>query len=368
MKISTLRWAALLGVIVLSAAGAVAQEAEPAEDQPAPSEAAELPPAQEPASESEPAEVSGPVGDLLVRLGRARPDHWVEPTDELVERGRQLLFEGRSSDPEGRKGKVLSGAFVCTDCHNMVREDPDLRVSDPVARLDYAVEHDLPFLPGTTLWGAVNRSQWFNDDYDKKYGDLVDTARGAYREATILCTSECSQGRIPEDWELEAMLAWQWTQQIDASDLDLSDEDRHTIGLALAGHGDAEAAAQLLESYWLAGSPAHAGAPPADTSKGYGAGGDADSGGQIYRRSCLHCHDKGGPGTYRFFDDKASASKLLRNLNKQNNLSMYRPIRYGTRPFGVPLAYMPFYTHERLSDAQVDDLRAFLEAQAGGGK
>ena len=85
--------------------------------------------------------------------------------------------------------------FVCTSCHNIQKEDPDLSIADPQARLEYARDMELPYLPGTTLYGAVNRTSFYNGDYEKKYGDLVKPARNNLREAIQLCAVECSQGR-----------------------------------------------------------------------------------------------------------------------------------------------------------------------------
>ena len=43
----------------------------------------------------------------------------------------------------------------------------------------------IPFLQGTALYGAVNRTSFYNGDYEKKYGSLVSKARNDLREATF---------------------------------------------------------------------------------------------------------------------------------------------------------------------------------------
>ena len=56
--------------------------------------------------------------------------------------------------------------------------------------------HSMIFLScrGTTFYGITNRETWYNDDYYKKYGDLVKPANENLVEAVQLCAMECSQG------------------------------------------------------------------------------------------------------------------------------------------------------------------------------
>jgi len=75
----------------------------------------------------------------------------------------------------------------------------------PEARLTYTAERGLPFLQGTTMYGAVSRETYYNGDYDKKYGELVKPARHDIRGAIQLCAVECAQGRALKDWELESI-------------------------------------------------------------------------------------------------------------------------------------------------------------------
>ena len=346
-------------VVVVAAWGGVAVA------QPDASAVASEEPAQAPV-EAVPAPALDPemsVGSLLRSLGEPPPDHWIEPTPELVAQGRALVVEGRAVDPFGRPGAIQSPAFVCTDCHNLDREDPDLLVSDPEARLTYAAESDLPFLPGTSLWGVVNREAWFNDDYIKKYGSLVKPANGSLRWALQLCSAECSQGRMLEGWEMDAVLAFLWTLQITVGDLALDEEATAAVQAGLADPAARPAAVLAVKSAFLPGSPAHTGNAPADREAGYGNTGDPARGKLIYERTCLTCHEAGGPGTYRFGSSRASYAELLGNRTQDNNWSLYTAVRYGTRPYGVPMAYMPFFTQERMSDQQLDDLVAFLKTE-----
>ncbi|NJK82888.1 MAG: hypothetical protein HC912_02805 [Saprospiraceae bacterium] len=68
---------------------------------------------------------------------------------------------------EGKKGAKQSAHFVCTSCHNVERDEPNLSQVDPVAKLAYVVEKRLPFVQGSALYGAVNRTHFYNGDYEK---------------------------------------------------------------------------------------------------------------------------------------------------------------------------------------------------------
>ena len=158
-------------------------------------------------------------------LGEEVPNK-VDPAINGVspERGKELVLYGKTSKPNGGKTKKQSKHFVCTSCHNIQREDPDLTVSDPQARLEYVQKNGMPFLQGTTLYGAVNRTSFYNGDYEKKYGDLVKPARNSIREAIQLCAVECAQGRRLENWELESVLSYLWTIGLKMEDLGLPED------------------------------------------------------------------------------------------------------------------------------------------------
>lgn len=153
---------------------------------------------------------SMPLSELLQALGEAPPIHEarLDLPGVSVARGRELATMGYTTMPSGKKSKRISRFFVCTACHNLQREDPNLSQPDPQARLEYTAQHQLPFLQGTTLYGLVNRRTFYNGDYDKKYGDLVKLARNNLRAAIQLCAVECSQGRELAPWEVESLLAY----------------------------------------------------------------------------------------------------------------------------------------------------------------
>lgn len=306
-----------------------------------------------------------PVWDVLAQLGDSLPDH--EPRLDVegasAEVGRRLVLEGLSQKADGGDTDRQSKHFLCTSCHNVEREDPDLRRADPEARLDYVAERGLPFLAGTTLYGVVNRTSFYNGDYEKKYGDLVKPTRHNLRAAIQLCATECSQGRALEDWEMESVMAYLWTIGLKMKDLDLSDREWQQVKAATSGSGDAEAARQLLHDHYLSYSPATFETPPPDRKAGYGEEGRPERGQLIYELSCLHCH---GEQRYSFFhldDSRYSHSFLTKHFPRYTRYSTYQVVRYGTSPINGKKAYMPHYPLEKMSNRQVEDLRVYLEQE-----
>lgn len=301
------------------------------------------------------------IANILMEMGSDNPNKVNTSIPGVsAEVGYDIVHLG-SSDRDGQKhSKRQSKHFVCTSCHNTVKEDPDLAVNDPQARLDYGIEHGIPFLQATTLYGVVNRTSFYNGDYEKKYGDLVKPARNDIRGAIQLCATECAQGRKLKAWELESVLAYLWTIDIKLEDLSLTQDETEMI---TAGK-DPEKATMLIKSKYMDHSPAHFGLPPDDRKTGYGLEGDADNGQKIYDASCLHCHYH---ERYSFFNLDHSAMSLkymARKAGTYSRHSLYQVIRYGTYPKNGKKSYMPHYTEEKLSNQQVEDLRAYFEKEA----
>ncbi|MEQ8707253.1 MAG: cytochrome c [Phaeodactylibacter sp.] len=309
------------------------------------------------------------VADVLLRLGDQPAAHYPDTTlaGVSVEAGRGIMLTGFATAPDGGKASKQSKHYVCTACHNIKREDPDLSVSDPQARLEYVRDNGLPFLQGTALYGAVNRTSFYNGDYEQKYGSLVEPARHDLREAIQLCATECSQGRALEPWEMESVLAYLWTIGLRMDDLILSDKEKVTINQALAGEGEKAAAIQLIKSRYLAGSPATFVAPPEDRKAGYPVDKtDLENGRLVYELSCLHCHENERYSFFRLDDSKLTFQHLAKHFPKYTEYSVYQVGRYGTSPVPGSKPYMPNYTLEKLSHQQMEDLRAYIEHRAGG--
>ncbi len=306
-----------------------------------------------------------PVSEVLAKFGEASPDHRpAQMGEEWVERGRELIFNGATTGPDGVKTRLQSRYFACTNCHNMTQEDPDLRESDPEKRLSYVSERGLPFLQATTMFGTVNKESWYNGDYYKKYGDLVKPANKSLKEAIQLCATVCSQGRSFNEWEMDAVLAYFWSIGYKLGDLALSAEDYDKLRQAQSRRGPNPEMATWLKSFYRSGSPATFLEVPEDKEEGY-AGvekGNPENGRLIYDISCLSCHNQQGPSNYLKLDHgELSLGMLRRKITSKGHLSIYEIVRHGTYADHGHRAYMPHYTAERMSNQQLEDLRAYVE-------
>jgi mono/diheme cytochrome c family protein len=304
-----------------------------------------------------------PVADVLKELGVPYPKH--RPADysaELAQKGKEIYHTGTTIGPDGKQVRLQSRHFVCSNCHNSAKEDPDLRLSDPETRLDYVLANRIPFLPATTLYGTVNKKSWYNGDFLLKYGDLVRPAYNSLEYAIHLCATVCSQGRDFTEWEMKAMLSYFWSIQYKLGDLNLSASEWKTLRDA-EGKGSDPTTAAWLQNFYRSGSPATFLEAPEDKVKGYEISrkADAERGKLIYNNSCLMCHDEQGPSNYLKLDNGAVSLGMFRqHLRSKGHLSLYEIVRHGTYADTGHRAYMPNYTAERLSNEQVEDLRAYI--------
>jgi len=291
------------------------------------------------------------VVDILEEKGMdyssKRPDFSIEGVSADV--GKALFHDGFAPKPQGGTTSKQSKHFVCTSCHNIEKEDPDLSVVDPQARLIYTDKKGIPFLQGSTMYGAVNRDSYYNGDYEKKYGDLVYPARRNIRNAIQLCATECAQGRELKDWELESILAYLWTLELQLEDIGL--DSREAMELGVEG----------IQAKYLQNSPATFIPPPDDRKAGTGLVGNPENGKLIYDNSCLHCHFRGRYSFFHLDSSRLSFKHLKRTMPKYSRHSIYQVIRWGVPSKSGKASYMPQYTKEKMSDQQLADLRAYIE-------
>ena len=283
------------------------------------------------------------ISEVLVALGENLPIH-ARPnaTAEQIQQGADLIFKGRTIGPNGKKSKYISRFYSCTTCHSSVKEGPNVASFDPQARLDYAEKNGLKFLQGSTFYGIANRESWYNDDYYKKYGDLVKPARNSLAESTQLCAKVCSSGRYLEDWELEAILAYFWNNQLKIEDLELSEKE-----------------------FGIIKSPATFGKTPNRQDLGFeGIKGNPENGKKVYELSCMACHQDGGVSGIAFTNSKVDFQKFKRSIGKKMDYNLYDIVRKGTYAGQGKPRYMPLYPKERMSDQQLEDLRAYIEQEA----
>ncbi|HAE29646.1 MAG TPA: hypothetical protein DCF89_00920 [Flavobacteriales bacterium] len=303
------------------------------------------------------------VDILLSELGEPKGLHFISELDpEKVKKGSELVLSGRTTSPNGKPTKKQSRYFVCIDCHNVVREDPVLEDPNPESRLKYAVEHKIPFLQGTTLFGVVNREHWYNDDYLKKYGGLVAPARDTLVNAIQLCATTCSQGRLFEDWELEAVLHYLHSIGLTVKDLGLNQSEIDKV--TDVNSTDKIGKSSLLKQHYSQISHATFLNPLSQSERKYGSNGSVDNGKLVYDNSCLHCHRDGGVTNFVLSHEKVDFSFLKKHLSGNGNKSVYYISRKGTYSINGYKPYMPNYTLERMSHQQLEDLAAYINQQA----
>ncbi len=306
------------------------------------------------------------VAQVLEYFGEEPAAHAMENSDaEMVRQGKELVLDGVTTDRRGKKTKRQSKHFKCTSCHNMVKDDPDLSKVDPQARLNYCIENELPYLQATSLYGAVNRTTFYNDDYQKKYAwnPRIGKAHTDLKEAIQLCAVECAQGRPLKNWELESVLAYLWSLDLKLDDLNISDEEIGQLR-AYANEGKNKEAVEMLNGKFLKAAPAHFTDAPKDAKKGYDKQGNAANGQHIYQLSCLHCHDGKKYSMFELDDHKLSHSFLESHFDSYGRYSIYQVSRYGAPSYPGKRAYMPQYPVEKLTNQQMEDLRAYIEKMA----
>lgn len=302
------------------------------------------------------------VHDVLYDMGVPKPAWFPENfTDEDIRRGKEIVEKGFTDDPNGGRSKYVSLYYVCTNCHNSVIEDPVLTSMDPEARLTYAIEKQLPFLQGTTFYGATNRESWYNDDYYKKYGDLVKPAKDNIREAIQLCAMECSKGRPLLQWEEDVILAYYLSISYKLSDV-LSDQEIEQLN-ADKSHPEkyAEWIARIRGKYAIK-SPATFVEPPYDKGANLPSG-DPARGKAIYNLSCQYCHKAYGCSDNVFDDSGFTFRKFNRDFDK-DYWWLFKAVRHGFYSYPGHEPYMPHYTAERMTDQQVMDLKSYFQQQA----
>jgi mono/diheme cytochrome c family protein/cytochrome c553 len=299
--------------------------------------------------------------EVLKSLGQNYPDHYVEDKDSVsIKRGYDLIHKGKTQPPDGFASKAISKFYTCTSCHNVEREDPNLTLVDQDARLEYAMENDLPYLQGSTFWGIVNRESWYNDDYILKYGSLVDDAKNSLKGSIHLCATVCSQGRELEEWEMNSILSYLWSLQMKVEDLDLADEEINQLNELIQANSDSAIA--FIKSHYLTKSPATFAELPESKEKGYPLEGRPEYGKAIYELGCQHCHHAYGESDLVLDNSILTFRWLKKHMPENSKKSIYEIIRNGSYSELGHKEYMPNYTLEKMSHQQVEDLRAYIES------
>ncbi|XOV67205.1 MAG: c-type cytochrome [Fluviicola sp.] len=305
------------------------------------------------------------VSDVLLMLGDDTLIHHIHQVyPEQVKMGEELVLNG-FTERNGKKTKLISSHFVCTDCHNLTREFEDLTSDNPADRLKYAEANGIPFLPASTFWGIYNRTSFYNKDYVKKYGDLVLDARDSLQNATQVCAKYCSSGRYLEQWELDAIMQYFKSLELKVKDLGL---DATTLkSLRNMGKLTASEKSNLIStlkgSYALKYDATFLETMPRDQRK-YGEGGDPANGELIYEKSCLYCHGESRLTYLALGKNMLDGRFFWNNKESYDDQSLYQIVRHGTYSKPGRRQYMPLYTEEKMSDSQLNDLMAYLKQLA----
>ena len=306
------------------------------------------------------------VIDVINELGGEMPLHFI-PSNQLdsskVKFGYSLVTTGFMTPDSKRQSKH----FVCTDCHNIGREDPDLTKSNPDARLKYVAEKKIKFLPGTTLYGTVNKKQWYNEDYFKKYGELVVPARDTLENAIQLCATVCSQGRELDKTEMDAVMHYFNSIGYTLQDLNLTDSEKSFVSKTISSNptdADKEDAIRIIKSKYLDYSPATFMDPQSIEVRKLGVNGNVNRGKKIYDLSCMTCHKEGGVTNYKLSNEQLTHKHLKFWSNTNKVFSIYNITRKGTYSKNGYKPYMPNFTKERMSDQQLEDLMAYIKVMA----
>lgn len=301
------------------------------------------------------------LAETLYALGDPKPDHYLSSiSPKAIKRGEELVKVGKTIGPNGSSSGYISKYYACTSCHNVEREDADLSVVDQDARLQYAIKNQIPFLQGSTFWGIVNRETWYNDDYVLKYGDLVNEAEKSLKASIELCATVCSQGRSLQNWEMESIVSYLWSLEMKIEDLGLTAQEMNQLN----GADTDDIKRQLLKSKYLQKSPATFGEPPKNKLSGYDHEGDPVLGKAIYELGCQHCHRPNGESDVVLDNSDLTLNWLERHITDNTQLSIYEIVRKGTYAAYGHKEYMPHYTLEKMSDQQLEHLRAFIENPA----
>jgi len=319
--------------------------------------------------EPQPYDRSTPVSSVLMALGEDAPAHYIGTSNsEKIGFGKDIVITGKAYLPDGTWSERVSPYFNCVDCHNVLPEAPFADDNDPESRLQYSMEFNQPYLPGSTLYGITNRTSWFNGDHIKKYGDLVKPANQDLKNAIQLCSKECSAGRYLEDWEMEGVLHYLNALELKMKDLDLSEEELTQIAATGQTEEQKTQNISLIKSKYIQAYPATFSEVLPVEKRKMGEEGNLEKGKWIYEKSCLVCHGADKKVTEKTIfgnqKDQKNFDWLVKYFKKSNGGSIYWITRHGTASKEKMPQYMPIYSQEKLSDSQLEDLAAYILAES----
>ena len=301
--------------------------------------------------------------DVLVNIGKEKSNHYLSKIDkDSVQMGFEMVIYGQLKD---KSNKRISKFFVCTDCHNQVREVAILSNESADERINYGIKNDIPYLPASTFYGLYNKEHWYNGDYVKKYVDLVKPARDTLSNAIQLCAVQCSQGRSMENWEIRSVLHYLKSIEIKVADLNLPADKLNVLKLTYEKGkvNNFNNYFSNYKTYYSTTNDATFGDLHPKEPKDYKP--NLEKGKYIFDNGCLHCHGMGKNITnFEFDTDKLTFSFLESKLEKQNHFTVPYIVRKGTYAVSGHKQYMPQYPLEKMSDSQLFDLINYIKSES----
>jgi hypothetical protein len=299
------------------------------------------------------------VEEILIKLGEKPPIHYIPVLDKDSARmGEEMVRFGKLNDGSNKR---ISKFFVCTDCHNQVKESADPGDESPEAVLEYGKKNKIPFLPAATFYGQYNKRHWYNGDYDKKYGDLVKPTRDSLYNAIQLCATQCSQGREMTFWEIRCVMHYFKSLEYKMADLVFTPYEINLLGKAVVNNHDI--AREIIHSRYSEINDATFGTSQIPEIEGHVP--NLENAEYIYDYGCLHCHAKDKEITnFDLGNDKLSFKFLEAKLYKYNSFSLSHITRYGTYAISGRRQYMPQYSMQNMSDSQLLDLIGYIKHKA----
>lgn len=295
-------------------------------------------------------EVLSGLGESIPARSAAAPD------GTLIDQGRALATAGRSP---GSKDRRLSAYFYCLDCHSAEKPATlPAGITTPDAALAFAIEHDLPLLPGPDFAGLANRDLFFTGDIAAGYG-APGEGIPQLEAAVQFCNTTLAAGREITPPEMEALLAYLQSLEWKMADLGYRGADLAELKRRMLNPDEHAGIRSELKQRALPARTSTAGTLPQDPAAGYRIEGNPDpqTGKEIWSRSCLHCHGADGASEHYFGDKPGTWTKLAGAFASGD---LYARLRRGGLPESATGARMPPFAAEKLNNAQIEHLRAYL--------
>lgn len=309
------------------------------------------------------------VWSVMSGLGKVNVNALYKNPQHDVIKGEQLVTKGVTVDFQGRTTPKTSPKLTCIACHTLEPEHPIFGTMDPQSRLEHADSAGLAFLPGAPLYGLVNRVAFFTDDYQKdfqhKHQQALKDGHRNIRLAIQACNKVYAKGRTLDNWEIESILSYLWTLELQMGDLKVPDTIVSIIEQSIATNLNGSKAVNLMRRYYPEVYPATLVAPiprekrpeVSPVLNSY------QNGKRVYRLSCLHCHAGKRFSNFKLDRSQKTFNFLKKHLDTDSRYSIYDALRYspGSK---ANRSNIPHYTAQRMSDQQIQDLRFYIAQRA----